>query len=117
MRTLYSLKDAALIYLMSGALMVYQRKMNEKEEEVHLFTAYPGEMVGGLAVLTGEQSFYSIRTKHFSRIALISKSTIYGYVDLTPQLVGFASMMLTNISIILEFCENVHKSCCIWLIP
>lgn len=63
---------------MSGALMVYQRKLNDTDEEVHLYNAYPGEIVGGLAVLTGEQSFYSIRTKHFSRIALISKSTIYG---------------------------------------
>lgn len=66
--------------------MVYQRKMNDKEEEVHLYTSYPGEMVGGLAVLTGEQSFFSIRTKHFSRVALISKSTIYGQVNLFLQI-------------------------------
>ena len=68
----------ALVYLISGALAVFQRKMDEDEEEVHLYTVYPGEIVGGLAVLTGEQSFFTLRTKHSSRVALISKSTIYG---------------------------------------
>jgi len=48
------------------------------QEEVHMFTAYPGEMVGGLAVLTGEPSFFTIRAKHCSHIALLSKTTFYG---------------------------------------
>ncbi len=65
------------MYLMSGTLLVYQRKMDDTEEEVYLYTVYAGEILGGLAVLTGEQSFFTVRTKHFSRIALISKSTIY----------------------------------------
>lgn len=51
--------------------------MTEGEDEVHMFTAYPGEIVGGLAVLTGEPSFFTIRAKHFTRIALISKNTFY----------------------------------------
>lgn len=68
---------------MSGSLSVYQRKMEENEEEIHLYTVYPGEIIGGLPVLTGEQSFFTVRTKHFSRVALISKNTIYGLVFLT----------------------------------
>ncbi|XKL67411.1 hypothetical protein PGB90_002902 [Kerria lacca] len=80
-------KDAALIYLMSGTLSAYQKKVNEEEEDIHLYTVYPGEIVGGLAVLTGEQSFFTIRTKHFSRIALISKLTIYGILRERPQVV------------------------------
>lgn len=62
--------------MISGALVVSQ-KMTEGEDEVHMFTAYPGEIVGGLAVLTGEPSFFTIRAKHFTRIALISKNTFY----------------------------------------
>lgn len=64
------------MYVISGTLMVSQ-KMTERDEEVHMFTAYPGEIVGGLAVLTGEPSFFTIRAKHFTRIALISKNTFY----------------------------------------
>lgn len=64
------------MYLLSGTLSVSQR-MPDVNDEVHMFTAYPGEIVGGLAVLTGEPSFYSIRAKHQATIALLSKSTVY----------------------------------------
>lgn len=53
------------------------QKLTDGDEEVHMFTAHPGEIVGGLAVLTGEASFFNIRAKHFTRIALISKNTFY----------------------------------------
>jgi lysophospholipid hydrolase len=66
----------ALVYLLSGTLIVSQ-KTTEAHEEVHMFTSHPGEIVGGLAVLTGEPSFFTIRAKHTSRIALISKDTFY----------------------------------------
>ncbi|XP_063830818.1 neuropathy target esterase sws [Ostrinia nubilalis] len=79
-------KDVALVYLLSGALLVSQR-VAEGEGEVHMFTAYPGEVEGGLAVLTGEPSFFSIRAKHFSRIGLVSKSTVYSIMRERPSCV------------------------------
>nr|CAD7460760.1 unnamed protein product [Timema tahoe] len=69
-------KDVALVYLISGLLQVSQ-KMTDNHEEVSMFSAHPGEIVGGLAVLTGEPSFFTIRAKHYSRIALLSKNTFY----------------------------------------
>ncbi|XP_050355923.1 neuropathy target esterase sws isoform X5 [Nymphalis io] len=79
-------KDVALVYLLSGALLVSQ-KVAEGEGEVHMFTAYPGEVEGGLAVLTGEPSFFSIRAKHFSRIGLLSKTTVYSIMRERPSVV------------------------------
>ncbi|XP_075988958.1 patatin like phospholipase domain containing sws isoform X1 [Anticarsia gemmatalis] len=79
-------KDVALVYLLSGALLVSQR-VAEGEGEVHMFTAYPGEVEGGLAVLTGEPSFFSIRAKHFSRIGLLSKTTVYSIMRERPSVV------------------------------
>lgn len=79
-------KDVALVYLLSGALVVSQ-KVAEGEGEVHMFTAYPGEVEGGLAVLTGEPSFFSIRAKHFSRIGLLSKTTVYSIMRERPSVV------------------------------
>lgn len=66
----------ALVYVISGALVLSQR-LTESDDEAHMFTAYAGELVGGLAVLTGEPSFFTIRAKHFTRIALITKDTFY----------------------------------------
>ncbi|XP_045760785.1 neuropathy target esterase sws isoform X12 [Maniola jurtina] len=79
-------KDVALVYLLSGALLVSQ-KVAEGEGEVHMFTAHPGEVEGGLAVLTGEPSFFSIRAKHFSRIGLLSKTTVYSIMRERPSVV------------------------------
>ncbi|KAG7303886.1 hypothetical protein JYU34_010791 [Plutella xylostella] len=79
-------KDVALVYLLSGALVVSQR-VAEGEGEVHMFTAYPGEVEGGLAVLTGEPSFFSIRAKHFSRIGLLSKTAVYSMMRERPSVV------------------------------
>ncbi|XP_023708725.1 neuropathy target esterase sws isoform X6 [Cryptotermes secundus] len=79
-------KDVALIYLLSGTLVVSQ-KIADSGQEVTMFVAHPGEIVGGLAVLTGEPSFFSIRAKHASRIAMLSKNTFYSIMRDRPQVV------------------------------
>ncbi|RZF45186.1 hypothetical protein LSTR_LSTR009957 [Laodelphax striatellus] len=83
-------KDVALVYLLTGTLAVSQKLLDSRsreEEEVHMFSAHPGEIVGGLAVLTGEASFFTIRAKHSSRIALLSKTTVYNILRERPQVV------------------------------
>ncbi|XP_014604294.1 PREDICTED: neuropathy target esterase sws isoform X1 [Polistes canadensis] len=82
-------KDVALVYVLSGSLLVSQRVAEGRDagQEVHMFSAYQGEIVGGLAVLTGEPSFYTIRAKHPSRIALLSKSTFFAIMREQPTVV------------------------------
>ncbi|KAJ8914982.1 hypothetical protein NQ315_002506, partial [Exocentrus adspersus] len=88
-------KDVALVYVISGGLIVSQ-KLTECDEEVHMFTAYPGEIVGGLAVLTGEPSFFTIRAKHFTRIALLSKSTFYSLMKEKPKVVLYIAHLVVK---------------------
>lgn len=73
------------MYLISGQLIVSQK--TTEGEEVHMYSSYPGDIVGGLAVLTGEPSFFTIRAKSFSRLALISKNTFYSIMRERPQVV------------------------------
>ncbi|XP_072751939.1 neuropathy target esterase sws isoform X2 [Anoplolepis gracilipes] len=82
-------KDVALVYVLSGSLIVSQRVSEGRDagQEVHMFSAHQGEIVGGLAVLTGEPSFYTIRAKHSSRIALLSKSTFFAIMRDQPTVV------------------------------
>ncbi|XP_026826275.1 neuropathy target esterase sws isoform X4 [Ooceraea biroi] len=82
-------KDVALVYVLSGSLIVSQRVSEGRDagQEVHMFSAHQGEIVGGLAVLTGEPSFYTIRAKHASRIALLSKSTFFAIMREQPTVV------------------------------
>ncbi|KAL6441217.1 hypothetical protein ACFW04_003479 [Cataglyphis niger] len=82
-------KDVALVYVLSGLLIVSQRVSEGRDasQEVHMFSAHQGEIVGGLAVLTGEPSFYTIRAKHPSRIALLSKLTFFAIMRDQPTVV------------------------------
>ncbi|XP_076654539.1 patatin like phospholipase domain containing sws isoform X1 [Halictus rubicundus] len=82
-------KDVALVYVVSGSLTVSQRVSEGRDigQEVHMFSAHQGEIVGGLAVLTGEPSFYTIRAKHPSRIALLSKPTFFSIMREQPTVV------------------------------
>ncbi|KAK6631772.1 hypothetical protein RUM43_013836 [Polyplax serrata] len=85
-----SCEDVALIYLLSGALVLSQR-MTDDQHEVHMFTAHPGEVIGGLAVLTGEPSFFTIKAKHSSKIAMLSKSTFYEVMKAYPKVVLYVA--------------------------
>ncbi|XP_008556860.1 neuropathy target esterase sws isoform X2 [Microplitis demolitor] len=85
-------KDIALVYVLSGSLVISQRgseggRSFDSSEQVHMFSAHAGEVVGGLAVLTGEPSFYTIRAKHPSRIGLLSKQTFFAIMREKPTIV------------------------------
>ncbi|XP_047104314.1 neuropathy target esterase sws isoform X3 [Schistocerca piceifrons] len=79
-------KDVALVYLVTGALVVSQ-KLTDVDEEVLMFKALPGEIVGGLAVLTGEPSFFTIRAETACIVALMSKTTFYEVMCHEPRVV------------------------------
>ncbi|KAF5279536.1 hypothetical protein FQR65_LT03358 [Abscondita terminalis] len=79
-------KDAALVYVISGSLAMSQR-LSDSDEDVHMFTAHSGEIVGGMSVLTGEASFFNIRAKHFTRLALITKQTFYSLMKEKPSII------------------------------
>jgi len=71
-----STKDTALVYLLSGNLVMSQRP-SDSTEDMPLLFIQPGEVIGGLAVLTGEASFFTIRARHFSKVALINRYSFY----------------------------------------
>ena len=71
-----SQKDAALIYVVSGSLTVSQKSADQNVPE-QLFVVHTGELVGGLAVLTGEPNFFTVRSKHTSWVAVVSKTGFY----------------------------------------
>lgn len=59
----------------------------EQEEEIIVSTVLPDELVGGLQLLTGEPSFYDVRTRTPCRIASISSSDFYDIMSQKPAVV------------------------------
>ncbi|KAI7813710.1 putative patatin-like phospholipase domain-containing protein 7, partial [Triplophysa rosa] len=79
-------QDASVQFVISGSLHVYQRLI-DREEETCLFVAHPGEMVGHLAVLTGEPLIFSVRAHRDCCFLSISKAHFYEIMRAEPRMV------------------------------
>lgn len=69
-----------MAFVISGLLHVYQR-MIDREDETLLFVTHPGEMVGHLAVLTGEPLIFTTRAHKDCTFLSISKAHFYEYAN------------------------------------
>ncbi|XP_055758183.1 patatin-like phospholipase domain-containing protein 6 isoform X4 [Salvelinus fontinalis] len=79
-------QDVSLHFVLSGCLHVYQR-MIDKQDAVCLFVTQPGEMVGQLAVLTGEPLIFTIKANRDCTFLKISKSDFYEIMREQPSVV------------------------------
>ncbi|NWT28274.1 PLPL6 esterase, partial [Cardinalis cardinalis] len=79
-------QDVSLHFVLWGCLHVYQR-MIDKEEDVCLFLTQPGELVGQLAVLTGEPLIFTIKANRDCTFLKISKSDFYEIMREQPSVV------------------------------
>uniref|UniRef100_A0A3Q1EXV6 lysophospholipase n=2 Tax=Acanthochromis polyacanthus TaxID=80966 RepID=A0A3Q1EXV6_9TELE len=79
-------QDVSVAFIISGSLHVYQR-MIDREEESLLFVTHPGEMVGHLAVLTGEPLIFTVRAHRDCTFLSISKAHFYEMMREEPRVV------------------------------
>uniref|UniRef100_A0A3B4EYN7 lysophospholipase n=1 Tax=Pundamilia nyererei TaxID=303518 RepID=A0A3B4EYN7_9CICH len=79
-------QDVSLHFVLSGCLHVYQRMIG-KQEDVCLFVTHPGEMVGQLAVLTGEPLIFTIKAVRDCTYLKILKSEFYEIMREQPSVV------------------------------
>ena len=66
-----SLKDAALVLVISGCFSVSQKNEEGREQELHL--CYAGGLLGQLQVLTGEASIFTVEARVHSKVACLSR--------------------------------------------
>nr|XP_036221465.1 neuropathy target esterase sws isoform X1 [Bactrocera oleae] len=85
--------DICMWIVLTGALNVYQsnvdvtRTVQKECADVFIYTVHPGEIVGALAVLTGEASTYTIKAKHVTRVAFIRRPGVYAIMRERPRIV------------------------------
>uniref|UniRef100_A0AAR2IU32 lysophospholipase n=1 Tax=Pygocentrus nattereri TaxID=42514 RepID=A0AAR2IU32_PYGNA len=80
------LQEVSVQFVITGLLHVYQR-MIDREEETCLFVTHPGELVGQLAVLTGEPLIFSVRAHRDCTFLSISKTHFYEIMRAEPTVV------------------------------
>ncbi|XP_040914986.1 patatin-like phospholipase domain-containing protein 7a isoform X2 [Toxotes jaculatrix] len=79
-------QEVNIQFVISGLLHVYQR-MIDREEETRLFVTHPGELVGQLAVLTGEPLIFTVRAQRDCSFLSISKTHFYEIMRVEPKVV------------------------------
>ncbi|XP_073727484.1 patatin-like phospholipase domain-containing protein 7a [Misgurnus anguillicaudatus] len=79
-------QDVSVQFVICGTLHVYQR-MIDREEETCLFVAHPGELVGQLAVLTGEPLIFTVKAQRDCSFLAISKTHFYEIMRAEPTVV------------------------------
>lgn len=79
-------QDVSIQFVISGLLHVYQR-MIDREEDTRLFVTHPGELVGQLAVLTGEPLIFTVRAQRDCSFLSISKTHFYEIMRVEPKVV------------------------------
>uniref|UniRef100_A0A8C2BXS6 lysophospholipase n=1 Tax=Cyprinus carpio TaxID=7962 RepID=A0A8C2BXS6_CYPCA len=79
-------QDVSVQFVISGTLHVHQR-MIDREVDTCLFVAHPGELVGQLAVLTGEPLIFSVRAHRDCSFLSISKTHFYEIMRAEPTVV------------------------------
>uniref|UniRef100_A0A8W7PWA6 lysophospholipase n=1 Tax=Anopheles coluzzii TaxID=1518534 RepID=A0A8W7PWA6_ANOCL len=111
------LDDVMLIFVIAGGLTLTQcpqsgpiaqdaSKAGGEKMDNHTVTIYPGDVVGGLAVLTGECSLYTIRAKHNSRVGLLNKDVIYRIMRERPAVVlDIANSVVKRLSPLVRQCD------------
>lgn len=100
--------DVLLIYVITGGLTLinHQPSKGTKKKEGNYVTVHPGEVVGGLAVLTGESSLYTIKSKNFSRVAVLAKESVYKIMQQRPTVVlDIAHSVLRGLSPLVRQCD------------
>ncbi|EFB20911.1 hypothetical protein PANDA_015788, partial [Ailuropoda melanoleuca] len=91
-------QDVNILFVVSGLLHVYQRKI-DSEEDTCLFIVRPGEMVGQLAVLTGEPLIFTIKANRDCSFLSISKAHFYEIMRKQPTVVlGVAHTVVKRVS-------------------
>uniref|UniRef100_A0A5F8HF12 lysophospholipase n=1 Tax=Monodelphis domestica TaxID=13616 RepID=A0A5F8HF12_MONDO len=79
-------QDVNLRFVITGMLHVYQRNI-DSEKETCLFIIHPGELVGQLAVLTGEPLTFTIKANKECYFLSISKFDFYEIMRQQPNVV------------------------------
>ncbi|XP_064146862.1 patatin-like phospholipase domain-containing protein 7 isoform X2 [Loxodonta africana] len=91
-------QDVNILFVVSGLLHVYQREI-DSEEDTCLFLTHPGEMVGQLAVLTGEPLIFTIKANRDCCFLSISKAHFYEIMRKQPTVVlGVAHTVVKRMS-------------------
>lgn len=99
-----------MLLILSGSVSVLQQNIgfpgSKSKSEVHSYNAHSGELIGGLSVLTAETSQYTVRARHHTKVAILSRTSIYSLMRERPTTVVYiANTVVRKLSPLVRQCD------------
>ncbi|KRX96135.1 Neuropathy target esterase [Trichinella pseudospiralis] len=79
--------ELQLFYVVSGLLELLLESQEEPDVLLPISIVQTGDVVGGLSVLTGEPSFFAVRTRSFCQLAIVERKGLYEIISEYPRVV------------------------------
>ncbi|KRZ21811.1 Neuropathy target esterase [Trichinella pseudospiralis] len=79
--------ELQLFYVVSGLLELLLESQEEPDVLLPISIVQTGDVVGGLSVLTGEPSFFAVRTRSFCQLAVVERKGLYEIISEYPRVV------------------------------
>ncbi|ESO01829.1 hypothetical protein HELRODRAFT_161000 [Helobdella robusta] len=80
-------QECSIYFMVSGLVQVLQQIVGKESENRTMYIVEPGELVGALAVLTGEPSFFSMKAISDVIFVHIAKQDFYLLMKIQPSIV------------------------------
>ncbi|XP_031629019.1 neuropathy target esterase sws isoform X1 [Contarinia nasturtii] len=103
--------DVCLLLVLSGSVSVLQEHIGfpgskNASKEVHSYNSYAGDMIGGLSVLTAETCQYTVRARHHTKVAILSRTSVYNLMRERPWTVVYiANTVVRKLSPLVRQCD------------
>lgn len=74
--------------------------------QMHSYNAHAGDLLGGLSVLTAETCQYTVRARHYTKVAILTRTAVYSLMRERPSTVVYvANTVVRKLSPLVRQCD------------
>ncbi|KRX22648.1 Neuropathy target esterase sws [Trichinella nelsoni] len=90
--------ELQLFYVVSGMLELLLESQEEPDVLLPISIVQAGDVIGGLSVLTGEPSFFAVRTRSFCQLAIVERKSLYECVTFLNRIISEYPRVVVNVA-------------------
>ncbi|KRX74338.1 Neuropathy target esterase, partial [Trichinella sp. T6] len=79
--------ELQLFYVVSGMLELLLESQEDPDVLLPISIVQTGDVIGGLSVLSGEPSFFAVRTRSYCQLAIVERKSLYEIISEYPRVV------------------------------
>ncbi|OUC44806.1 cyclic nucleotide-binding domain protein [Trichinella nativa] len=90
--------ELQLFYVVSGMLELLLESQEDPDVLLPISIVQTGDVIGGLSVLSGEPSFFAVRTRSFCQLAIVERKSLYECVTFLDRIISEYPRVVVNVA-------------------